>query len=74
MEITILKRCKEEVTVKVVTRPDTALEEKDFSAVDTEITLAAEETEKKFCVDIKHDPACTPDKDFYITLKDGSSG
>jgi len=56
----------------VVTRQDTAIETKDFNAINRDITMEADETEFKIQIDVKYDEACTPDKDFHVTLMDMS--
>jgi hypothetical protein len=47
VEISILKKCDEKVEMRVITRQDTAVEEKDFTAIDKEIILEVGEKETK---------------------------
>lgn len=70
VEITIVKKCAQEITVGYRTVADTAYAPKDFSHTDEKITLGPKEYEKKILIPIVDDDEWEPDLDFFVELYD----
>jgi len=70
VDIVIVKKCANEITVGYRTIADTAFAPKDFTHVDETITLGAKEMERKISIPIVDDDEWEPDLDFFVELYD----
>ena len=70
VEVTIVKKAPQELTIGVRTVADTAISPKDFTHFDDVITMTKRETEKKVQIAIIDDDEWEPDLDFFVELYD----
>jgi solute carrier family 8 (sodium/calcium exchanger) len=68
VNVTIVKKCKEDFTVRVRTVDVQALAPKDYEAKDEYITIKHHETERIIQIKIVNDAEWEPDKDFKVEL------
>jgi hypothetical protein len=66
--LTVIKRCPEACTFRVMTADDTAEAQKDYQEKDELVTIPASQSEALIEVGIIDDDAWEPDKDFYVRL------
>jgi solute carrier family 8 (sodium/calcium exchanger) len=73
-KITVIKKCKESLTVGVRTRDDTAREPEDYKKIDETLIFSANENERIVEIQISDDDEWEPDEDFFVELYDLKSG